>query len=386
MPEHVVVAFDIGLFARKLAARREAQGFGPSELSTATGIAATRLGELERGSVEPTGDEVLILADALRVDFRFFVSSDLTAPDDQIDVLFRRYGDRVHREDRRAITDLLYLCETEHLLQRALERRHRVEPFAFAKRGTFFKGQGIEAARALRQHLGLDANTAIDDIFATARALGVHVFRRRLPNREISGLTIRHRSAGPCIVVNVDEDPYRQRFTLAHELGHVFLDADEDVVVSFLKEKGDEEMRANAFAGELLVPVDAVRALHGQSIDEELFRRLANRMQVNAMTLAIKLKDASVLDERTFRTLSALRMPRQGKADPELGDTLTTTQRKRKVALLEQGLSQHYVDLCLDAYDQGEISAGRLGEALLITEAELGEITALYGRGVRAHA
>jgi hypothetical protein len=48
--------------------------------------------------------------------------------------------------------------------------------------------------------------------------------------------------------------------------------------------------------------------------------------------------------------------------------------------MLERGLSQAYVELCLEAYDAGIISRGRLAEALLIGEDELRDVVALYGR------
>lgn len=42
-----------------------------AEVATATGIDAKRLEAVETGQPEPTGDEVLILADHYRCDFKF---------------------------------------------------------------------------------------------------------------------------------------------------------------------------------------------------------------------------------------------------------------------------------------------------------------------------
>lgn len=65
------------------------------------------------------------------------------------------------------------------------------------------------------------------------------------------------------IAINTTETPYRKRFTIAHELGHYFLEyqgkEDQwDEAVMFHREKDvvnvKKEGWANRFAGELLVP------------------------------------------------------------------------------------------------------------------------------------
>ena len=53
------------------------------------------------------------------------------------------------------------------------------------------------------------------------------------------------------------------------------------------------------------------------------------------------------------------------------------------MALLEQGLSNYYVGLCFEAHNQGMISAGRLGEALLTDHAGTREISVLFGRSIK---
>jgi hypothetical protein len=47
--------------------------------------------------------------------------------------------------------------------------------------------------------------------------------------------------------------------------------------------------------------------------------------------------------------------------------------------LLWRGMSNSYVSLCFDAYNQGHVSAGRLAEMLLADESELREVAELYG-------
>ncbi|WP_237670895.1 helix-turn-helix domain-containing protein [Ralstonia solanacearum] len=50
------------------------------EVAISTGIGAERLGLIETGQVEPSGDEILILADHYRCDFKLFISNDKVTP------------------------------------------------------------------------------------------------------------------------------------------------------------------------------------------------------------------------------------------------------------------------------------------------------------------
>ncbi|MFO0680508.1 MAG: XRE family transcriptional regulator [Sandaracinus sp.] len=380
------MSFDTRAFADKLKRCQEHVGIDTRELARRSGFAAARIDELTRGDVEPSGDEILILADIFKIDFKFFISNDAKTPFEQMEVLYRKYGSKVGAADRRAIAELLYLCDTEQFLQEDMGRRP-TSTFSFTKSGTYFKGHGERCAAALRDFLGLDTAVRFGDAFAVARRLGVHVFRRPLDNSAISGLTVRHPAAGPCILVNRDEDPYRQRFTLAHELGHVFLDEDEAVVVSFGAWRTEDlrEVRADTFAANLLVPRDALTPLRGRDVSEQMFVELAHRLEVNAPTLARAMTEANVITRDVSERFRALRLPRASKEDPELGGGLTERQRERKARMLDRGLSQSYVELCFDAYSAEKVSRGRVAEALLIGEDELDEVARLYGR-VFAHA
>lgn len=373
------MSFDKARFGKKLGDRREVFGHSVDALSDATGIPVERLLDLEHGREEPTGDEVLVLASVLLVDFRFFVSSEVEAPDDKMDVLFRRYGSDVDGPTRRAISELIYLCETEHLVQDLLGRSFARPPDVRLK-GTLYKSHGRQAAAQVRERDHRGPKAPIGDVFALARRLNIHVFRRRLPVDKISGLTVHHQTAGPCIVVNLDEDPYRQRFTLAHELAHALLDADKEVIVSFWSTSDLIEVRANTFAADLLVPRDLFVGVRAEQVTDEWFLNLAHQLQVNAETLAIQMAGAGAIDAIRKADLSGIRIPMRDKEDPEVPSSLTKKQRERKEDLLQRGLSDHYVNLCLDAYDQDLISVGRLAEALLTDERGVEGVADLYGR------
>lgn len=356
------------------------------EVATATGIEAGRLRAIEQGGAEPTGDEVLILADHYRCDFKFFISNEQTAPFEQTETLYRAHGNQFSKQDRVAVQEFLYLCDTEEFLMKELERR--VVPFAFAPSGTYYKGHGEAAAAKFREAMGHNDREVPRDIYGQFRSVGVHVFRRKLGNSAISGVFIMHPTAGKCALVNYSEDVYRQRFSAAHEMAHAIFDSQTGPRVSFKGQRDNLEYRANRFASCYLMPPEFLRRLPApppSTWTESDAQRWANELRVSCDALGVALKEAQLVDDAGSRRIRDFRVPREAKIDPELPQTLNATQRARKEALLERGLSDHYVGLCFDAFGQEKISLGRLAEALLCSRGELAELAKLFGRSLHAH-
>lgn len=356
------------------------------DVASSTGIDSVRLESLEKGLVEPTGDEVLILADYYRCDFKHFISNERVAPFEQTETLYRAHGDDFTKADRRAIQDFLYLCETEAFLMKEigiLSKDFKYEPI-----GSYYKGHGADAAARLRSSIGHSAHQVSRDIYAEFRSYGVHVFRRRLGNSNISGVFIMHPVAGKCALINLSEDIYRQRFSAAHEMAHAIFDHAQGPSVSYHHKQGMDmlEVRANSFASNYLMPPAFLARLPDPSgwSDSDV-TNWANKLRVSCHALSIALKEAKLIDVTAAEHIRGMRVPREAKIDPELHETLNASQRERKSKLIELGLSDFYVGLCFDAFSTGIISIGRLAEAMLSSQAELGEIADIYGRSLYGH-
>jgi Zn-dependent peptidase ImmA (M78 family) len=380
------MAIDLKTLGSKLAKYRGQLEESVIEVASATGIDAARLTAIEAGQVEPTGDDVLILADHYRCDFKFFISNEQVAPFEQTETLYRAHGNDFTKRDRRAVQDFLYLCETEDFLMRELGRLTKV--FSFSPSGKFFKGHGETAAASLRAALGHEDRAVPRDVYEEFRSVGVHMFRRKLGNSNISGVFIMHPVAGKCALVNHSEDIYRQRFSAAHEMAHAIFDSEQGASVSFDSPSGSDyvELRANRFASCFLMPPAFLKKLPSPSQWSAAdAMRWANDLRVSCVALAIALKEAKLIDQANFDRIRSLRVPREAKIDPELPESLNPTQRQRKAHLLELGLSDFYVGLCFEAFSSGVISIGRLAEALLCSHGELAEIANLYGRTLHGH-
>ncbi|WP_437596414.1 ImmA/IrrE family metallo-endopeptidase [Sorangium sp. So ce590] len=357
-----------------------------AELARTTGVSEARIGALEAAAAMPTGDEILILADHFKLeDYRFLISNEQQTALERTEKLFRAYASELSTSDRWAIQEFLFLCENESFLLHELGRPPRVR-FAFVPKGTYFKAHGDEAAERLRRALGHSANE-VPDVFHDLRALGFHVFRRRLDNENISGLFIDHPTAGPSILVNYSEDVYRQRFTAAHEAAHAIFDRDQEYVVSFVPSSSRwshdrlREVRADTFAAAFLMSPTLLRRVDGETLTEDMFLDLADRLKVNVEPLRRALVRDGRLTDAAALKFRGLRIPRNAKNDPELPLSLTPKQRTRKVRLLQQGLSSYYVDLCFEACQRGFVTRSRTAEMLMLDEAEMSELQQLFQGG-----
>jgi Zn-dependent peptidase ImmA (M78 family) len=379
------MALDLYLFGDKLRRYREQLQLSLGEVSHATGIGEEALAAFEKGARAPTGDEVLILADFYKCDYKFFLSNEKLMAFEQTDTLFRRFGTAFSRQDRWAVLEVLFLADVESYLQHTLGKTPP-RAFTFQKTGGYFKGHGEQAAAALRAFLGYADHQVPLDIYRDFRTIGMHVFRRRLDNSTISGVYVKHPVAGPCLLINYSEDVYRQRFTAAHEAAHAILDQEEDVIVSFTQASHDlPEVRANTFASHYLMPPAFLQRIPDpRQWDGEKAVHWANALKVSTEALAIALSQAGLIDRRTEEAIKAVRVPREAKEDPELPTSLSPRSRARKEELLTRGLADYYVNLCFEAYREGMVSAARVAEMLLLDgDAELRDLAALYGEALR---
>lgn len=135
-----------------------------------------------------------------------------------------------------------------------------------------------------------------------AKAAGA-VMEYRDFNNEISGLLIRKQKM-VVIAVAQEQPEQRQRFTIAHELGHLLLHDGIEVRVdkhfrvnlrssASSKAEDVEEIEANAFAAELLMPRDFLlrdaRKLTLDIEDEEQIAALARRYEVSRQAMTFRL-------------------------------------------------------------------------------------------------
>lgn len=141
------------------------------------------------------------------------------------------------------------------------------------------------------------------DVQSIAESLKISI--RRTPTEdELSGFLLRKEGGPTLIGVNTNHHPNRQRFTIAHEIGHYVLHQHSDLHVdrvvvklrSELSSKGEdsEEIEANRFAAELLMPQvmleNDIQELPSSDLnDERVIQQLAKRYGVSANAMTNRL-------------------------------------------------------------------------------------------------
>ncbi len=123
------------------------------------------------------------------------------------------------------------------------------------------RNRGAKRAREARAKLGLDPAAPLPCLLdCVEERAGLRVVVAALPDHVAGACT-----DGELLWVNGREAPVRQRFTLAHELGHAWCRHDGRLAVdTFATLRGStdtREIEANAFAGEFLIPRVAVERL-----------------------------------------------------------------------------------------------------------------------------
>lgn len=378
------MSLDLNLLARKLIRHRENFLIAPEELSRKSGIPVERLSSFESGVLEPTGDEILILADVYRCDYKYFISNESEPNFEKIEKLFRKHGDDLQANDRWAIQECIFLAENEVFLDEKLGKSPILD-FTYQEKGNFYKGHGYDAAIKLRELLYPSQHKLNLNIYDDFKKIGISIYRRRLTNSNISGISLKHTSIGKFILVNYNEDVFRQRFTVAHEAAHAIFDLDDEndpIFLSKWDKKDLKEIRADAFASSYLIPQFILDTIPDNKYwSSEKLKEWAIKLKVSVPALLIALKDRKLINEEFYHTFGRITIPNEYKIDPELKD-LSAKSLERKKYLLEKGISQAYITKCRSAYEKGFISAGKMAEMLLVGINELYEINELFQLGI----
>ena len=151
------------------------------------------------------------------------------------------------------------------------------------------------------------------DVIKCADLLGIDVLAVEL-EPEISGVFIKKENM-PYIRYNSKDMPARQRFTIAHEIGHfllhsrsqsLFIEKLEKVMYRNMESSTGEllkEREANAFAAALLMPkrlVEETVAELSENEFEDFIHSLAVRFKVSDNAMGIRLSNMGLLEHGHF--------------------------------------------------------------------------------------
>lgn len=137
-------------------------------------------------------------------------------------------------------------------------------------------------------------------LVAIANAMGISVFKSSVLSS--SGQVGYDENNRIKIVLKEDESVVRRRFTLAHEIGHVALGHvspgaelyRDDPDSFFLSTRDPNEVAANKFAAQLLMPAEQVRLLF-DSREIKSITEMAEIFKVSEVAMHYRLKNLGLL-------------------------------------------------------------------------------------------
>jgi len=190
-----------------------------------------------------------------------------------------------------------------------------------------------EAANKFRNFIEISNKQPISDLINILENLGIIIIQIKNPDNrfdDFDGLSEIINNIPVIVLLDGIKDGARQRFTVAHELGHL--------VLNINNEELDEEKLCNRFASSLLMPKEAVINEFGISRGNVSFFELSafkNEFKVSYTAIIYRLKDLNIISEYLYKKLSIFLSQRIGKNDPKPIIPEVSYQFKRIVHKLE---------------------------------------------------
>ena len=306
-------------------------------------VTAQALGKYERDEMMPSSDVLIALSKALGVSVAFLMNP---ADVDLVGVEFRKKELTSAKETAEVRARILDEVERYVVVEQLLA----IEPrpvFSEAQRPVVRSQEDVEEAAVKLRGLWRLGGDPIPKLCEFLEEKGIKVLALDLPEN-VSGVQADVRPAKghplPVIVVNSNHDGERQRFTMAHELGYLYLKAAGDLSI---------EKACNRFAGAFLIPKEMLvreAGPHRTSIGVRELFRLKLRFGASAQAIVYRCKDLGIFNQslyvQVFKVFNA------------------NGWKLKEPAELPKEKPARFERLCLRALAEGVISEAKAAELL----------------------
>ena len=287
------------MIGQRLKLARSARGLSLRQLSHAikNRVTAQAIGKYERNESMPGSSVLMALASALDVTIGYLMSDPDLALDD---LEFRKKSHARKREEAQVKAKVLDRLDRYLTVEALLHLpsvgwdKPREAPYP-VERG---EPEADLAAQNVRMDWGLGLDP-IPNMMELLEERGIKAISVPLGN--IDGMTAkvrrRENTFAPVIVVNADHWGERQRFTAAHELGHLMMSVNRAL---------DEEKAAHRFAGAFLMPAKTLWSEIGKrrkSISPGELLDLKQLLGVSVQAIVSRCKDLGIISDSMYRAL-----------------------------------------------------------------------------------
>lgn len=275
-----------------------------------------RLHAWQGGDARPTLRQLEQFARATYTPVGFFFLEK--PPEDRLPIPDLRSGPLRGRRPSPNLLDTVYICQQRQEWFRDYARAAGDEPHGFV--GSLTPRASIIAAAArIRAGLGYEIEqrgassvvNALREFIERVEAFGILVMRngavgsnthRKLDPDEFRGFALSDDLA-PLVFLNAADSKSAQMFTLAHELGHLWLGRSAlDDSTAATEPDDSAERWCNALAAEFLVPMASLHAEVSERVNLAYdLVRLVRRFKVSSLVILRRLLDAELITRKVFR-------------------------------------------------------------------------------------
>lgn len=344
---------------------RKATGLSLRALAEKTGVTAMAISKYETGKSTPSSGVLLSLAKALNVRTEYFFRP----------VKVELKGVKYRKQSKLPIKTLRQIeGEVVEQIERFIELEQLlpngpVEPFKLpdglpSSISSLDEVEGVAAKLRDAWGLGVDPIPVLTDMIEEH---GIKVFLSAAVPSNFDGMTAKVDGI-PVIVVSDKAPGDRQRFTLAHELGHLVLHGRLAAGVG-------EEAAAHRFAGAFLAPESEVRKELGEHriwLEPKELDVLKQAYGLSMQAWIHRAKDLGILsDTRYVEMRKFFNAHRWTKTEP--GEQIPAERPQLFVQLVFRALAQHL------------ISESKAAELLCLTLSEFIKQRSMQGARATAH-
>lgn len=286
------------MFNKNLKYYRLKSNLNMTQLAEKTGLTKMAISYYEKGERTPDMDTLKKLADALNIkviDFMLLRSDKLEFQHGAF-----RKNTKLNKSKQEFMRE-----EIEEYFNRFYNIVNILGESALPKAPRFgvlkLSDNDEENALKLRILLKLSAEGPIGNLVNIIENNGILVYQHLVDGRFYSGMNGSINSR-PYISVNSSMSAERQRFTIAHELAHVFFDW------SSVKDEALCEKKSNLIAGSFLFPkIDAFRelGLKRRALSGDL-KITSEEYGISVQCLAYRARELKIINEGAYREFNIL--------------------------------------------------------------------------------
>lgn len=268
---------------------RELEGTFKTDLAKDLGVSPATITGWENGARVPSSANVRRLSVRFGVDPDYFTYLDHAAPADEPFFRSLRSTTVAERTKSGAYADV-----AERII-RTLDQRVNFPDFKDF--GSIDIGTPEESAAMVRAELGIGKDP-IPNLVDVVEAAGIFVVFGPKSSTSVDAFS-RISHPNPIVILNpAKNDYYRQRFDLAHEVGHIVLHSSEQA--------GSKEIEheANRFAAELLAPSEIICDSLPNSVTSGGWRQLRilkEQWGISMQSLLYRAKHLAIMSDQAYR-------------------------------------------------------------------------------------